>query len=146
MWTLDENEGEGESEGEGEGEGEVDSEVEGEGKSGGKDEGAGAWTCALARVWNSQHWTREGAWRIEGISHGPSAQRRARKFAERIVIAVVDWFMNDSLQLHACSFARRDALPRATRLNPDKDNDDDDGGDGDRFSFATNPPMVSVTW
>lgn len=41
--------------------------------------GAGAWTCAWATAWNSQHWLREGAWRIEGVSHRPSAQQRARK-------------------------------------------------------------------
>jgi len=84
----------------------------------GKDEseGAGAWTCARATAWNSQHWLREGAWWIEGVSHRPSAQRRARKLAERTVIAIVyEW--NDSLQSHACSCVatRRNAMRRAPR-------------------------------
>ncbi|KYN12928.1 hypothetical protein ALC57_14993, partial [Trachymyrmex cornetzi] len=43
----------------------------------GEGEGEGAWTCARATAWNSQHWLREGAWWIEGVSHRPSAQRRA---------------------------------------------------------------------
>lgn len=92
-------------------------------------EGAGAWTCARATAWNSQHWLREGAWWIEGFSHRPFAQRRARKFAERTVIAIVyEW--NDSLQSHACSSVatRCDAIRRASRLfDYTPGNADDDG-------------------
>lgn len=58
-----------------------DHRVVGVGRARGEGEGAGAWTCARATSWNSQHWLREGAWRIEGVSHRPSAQQRARKFA-----------------------------------------------------------------
>ncbi|XP_018341430.1 PREDICTED: uncharacterized protein LOC108747988 [Trachymyrmex septentrionalis] len=53
--------------------------VRGAGREG-EGEGAGAWTCARATAWNSQHWLREGAWWIEGVSHRPSAQRRAHRW------------------------------------------------------------------
>lgn len=66
--------------------------------------GAGAWTCARATAWNSQHWVREGAWQIEGVSHRPSAQQRARKFvADSHGNRRFCRSMNDSPQLHARS-------------------------------------------
>ncbi|KYM78097.1 hypothetical protein ALC53_11565 [Atta colombica] len=58
------------------------SKMRGAGK--GESEGAGAWTCARATAWNSQHWLREGAWWIEGVSHRPSAQRRALFSVRRV--------------------------------------------------------------
>ena len=116
----------------------------------GESEGAGAWTCARATAWNSQHWLREGAWWIEGVSHRPSAQRRARKLAERTVIAIVyEW--NDSLQSHACSCVatRRNAMWRTPRRS-DHTSGNIDGATmtkGFRFhggSRPRSPPAVSV--
>lgn len=103
----------------------------------GEGEGAGAWTCARATAWNSQHWLREGAWWFEGVSHGPFTQRRARKFAERTVIAIVyEW--NDSLQSHACSrvVTRRDAMRCASRRS-DSTSGNVDGATTMIFASAT---------
>ena len=84
--------------------------VRGAGREG-EGEGAGAWTCARATAWNSQHWLREGAWWIEGVSHRPSAQRRARKLAERTVIAIVCVSMNEMTRCNRTltRASRRDA-------------------------------------
>lgn len=117
----------------------------------GEGEGAGAWTCARATAWNSQHWLREGAWWIEGVSHRPFAQRRARKFAERSTVIAIVYEWNDSLQSHACPSAatRRDAMRRASRrfdyYTPG--NVEDDGfrfRDGPRPRSSPNPPAISV--
>ncbi|KYN05312.1 Calmodulin [Cyphomyrmex costatus] len=71
--------------------------LRGAGEDEGEGEGAGAGIRGPARerpAWNSQHWLREGAWWLEGVSHRPSAQRRAHSLIAKCYNLHNPYFMS----------------------------------------------------